>query len=100
MSEAGSCEGCGGACCRYVMIVIGKTHDPDRKRWLRTRGAYNPNTGEWRISARCRLLDDAGRCSEYEDRPSICRVWEVGSKQCKAAREAWAQERRDNESEA
>ena len=84
MSE---CDGCGGACCRFVVVAIGDM-TPDQRRWAEMRGPLDFAHGGallWRLPVACPHLTAEGRCDSYADRPDVCREFEVGGKLCKAA---------------
>lgn len=82
---ASDCADCKGACCRQVVIRIGKP-SPDELAWLETRGEV---VGEsWRIRSECKYLAEDGRCSIYEDRPQVCRDFRLDSPECKRSQEA------------
>ena len=86
MSE---CDGCGGACCRCVVVAIGEM-TPDQRQWAEMRGPLTvaSNGGlSWRLPVACRHLTASGRCGIYETRPDVCRQFEAGGKLCEAARE-------------
>jgi hypothetical protein len=79
------CDTCGAACCRFVVIQVGPMNR-DQRWWANMRGRLE---GDWfRIRSKCACLTADGRCSQYEDRPEVCRKWEIGGKMCMAARKA------------
>ena len=86
MSE---CDGCGGACCRCVVVAIGEM-TPDQQRWAEMRGPLTvaANGGlSWRLPVACRHLTASGRCGIYETRPDVCREFAVDKALCRKARE-------------
>ncbi|MEM7365480.1 MAG: YkgJ family cysteine cluster protein [Pseudomonadota bacterium] len=79
-----SCSTCVAACCRQEVMLISDTGVPDRFI----------DTDRWGGSIMRRLDDgwcaalDRGtmRCTIYENRPLICREFEMGGRDCLAAR--------------
>ena len=85
-----ACELCGGACCQSVTLpqVFGE----DVNRWLSLHGVQNGNL--IRLPCKCLMLMD-GKCSIYEERPQICRDYEVGSEACLKAIERYRPEQKE-----
>ena len=84
------CIPCGGACCKSIIVNL--TIQPgDDVEWMNARGTFEA-PGRWRVETRCRHLTDAGLCGIYETRPISCKVYEVGGRDCLAARRADGQE--------
>lgn len=77
------CDKCDGACCRMVTIKVGAMSE-DQARWAAMRGEVK---GEhWVLPVRCVALNNfTGKCTIYEDRPDVCREFEMGGTLCKAA---------------
>jgi len=75
------CEDCGSACCTYVAMEIDKPtckRDYDYIRWyLLHEGVHVFVDHEdcWFVEFKtpCARLGVDGRCTDYEDRPKICR---------------------------
>jgi len=79
-----SCASCQACCCRLEVLILTDTGVP--RRYIQT--------DEWggEVMARlddgwCSALDrDTLLCTIYENRPLICREFEMGSYECKAER--------------
>jgi len=76
-----ACELCRGACCEAIVLPV-KVQDPDIQRWIEYHG--QPTDRGIYFECKCSKLKD-GKCSIYEDRPKVCRVFEVGSAGCLTA---------------
>jgi len=82
------CDGCGGACCRFVVVAVGEM-TADQRRWAEMRGPLDfkhEGAMAWRLPVACRNLTAAGRCGIYADRPDVCREFAEGGEMCEAAR--------------
>ena len=87
-----NCETCGGACCKCVMMRVGRFPDEHRP-WADIRGLVRPIGGgvyEWWIKSLCKHLV-AGRCAIQADKPKTCRDFVVGGAECRAAIKAMAE---------
>lgn len=76
------CAACRGACCETFSLKVSEfAHfDNDQLRWLSLHGAWR---GGWfEFERACTKLTPEGRCSIYEDRPLVCRLFAPGSKWC------------------
>jgi len=79
-----TCSSCQACCCRLEVIILTNTGVPQR----------HIQTDEWggEVMARlddgwCSALDrDTLLCTIYENRPLICREFEMGSYECIAER--------------
>ena len=80
------CDGCNGACCKYVTIFVGG-FTRDQTRWAELRGEVLGD-GRWRLPVKCKYLNDDGRCGIYPFRPGVCREFAVDGVECNAARAA------------
>lgn len=86
-----SCDRCEAVCCRLTVVLMPEDRVP---RWLvheDRRGFQTLAKGEegW-----CAALDPLDfRCTIYEDRPTICRKFAMGSPSCRHERSAWAGQR-------
>jgi Fe-S-cluster containining protein len=79
-----SCQNCQAACCRLEAMLFNDTNIPDNltvtddrgeKSMLRLADGY------------CVALDrQTMRCTIYENRPWLCREFEMGGDECLAAR--------------
>jgi Fe-S-cluster containining protein len=80
------CRTCGGACCEDWAIPIADLRPPgsDELRWIALHGTVE-KTGHIRFEVRCGELAPEGHCQIYEDRPRVCRDYEVGGQRCLAA---------------
>jgi len=78
------CEGCSD-CCRYVAVEVDR---PTNKRdysdyfWhLMHEGValYIGHDRTWNLEfvSRCTRLNERGQCSDYDNRPSICREYSL-----------------------
>ena len=79
--RAVSCGDCGALCCRYVATQIDdptcKT-DYDNIRWYLLHDnvyVFKDHDGDWYLEFEtpCAQLDADGRCTNYANRPRICR---------------------------
>jgi Fe-S-cluster containining protein len=85
-----SCDVCGGCCCKGVRLNLGVIKDPDARRWLEYHGELQG--GMFVLDTPCRMLED-GDCSVYDQRPEVCRRFEVGSDACRDAIQRYGGER-------
>ena len=81
-----TCDDCGGACCRYFTLPVGKL-TRDQREIAETRGKVCG--GKWHVNAACKFLGDDGRCVRYATRPAACRAYKVGGKDCLEIRSQW-----------
>jgi uncharacterized protein len=83
-----TCTGCGGSCCKNqpfppFLWVDGDMPPDDARESLGAmimsgaRDEHEP----------CLWLTEDGRCSRYDERPEVCRDFEVGSEDCLRVRE-------------
>ena len=75
-----SCSNCRAACCRLEVMLIGDTGVPDRHIVVDEWGAESMRRLEdgW-----CSAIDrQTFLCTIYENRPWICREFEMGSYEC------------------
>ena len=72
------CDLCRGACCESIALPI-RYEDADAQRWLAYHGTETP--GGIMMDCKCSKLKN-GKCSIYQTRPEVCRVFEVGSVGC------------------
>lgn len=79
---ATKCGGCIALCCRYFALEIDTPDEPDdfeNLRWYlvhESTGLFIDD-GAWylQIFSKCKLLGPDNKCSDYENRPSICREY-------------------------
>ena len=79
-----TCQDCGGKCCRYFCFEI---DEPDTYeefedvRWylLHEGVTVHIDDDDWFISIdnRCSMLADDNSCTAYDDRPLICRKYDL-----------------------
>ncbi len=89
MEEIKTCDGCDGACCRYVALEIDcpeELEDFENIRWYiihKDVRVYIEEDGTWNLEflSPCKYLREDGRCNVHEDfvkdpvikRPRICK---------------------------
>ena len=73
------CHLCQGACCESIVFDESQLSE-DHKTWLSLHG--NKKFGMIEIETKCKKLDKCGKCSIYENRPEMCRVFSVGGNAC------------------
>lgn len=80
MSNA--CKLCRGACCESLLIPV--NDDKFSKDFWMTRGNVFEMQGQSfvELENRCKHLEGCGSCGIYNDRPTACRIYEVGSTAC------------------
>ena len=76
------CDYCGGKCCKYFALGIDEPvdwEDFDRIRWFvcHEHAAIFTEDESWflLVQTRCRNLDENSRCTDYENRPNVCREY-------------------------
>jgi Fe-S-cluster containining protein len=80
-----SCSSCQAFCCRLEVMLITDTGVPDRHI---TRDKWGAETMLRLDDGWCSAVDrDTFECTIYENRPLICRDFEMGSYDC---RSEWA----------
>jgi len=72
-----TCKKCGAKCCKTLIVPCA---GDAREFMLATRGIAI--AGGVMIESRCRHLGNDDRCMIYENRPSACRNYVVGSFAC------------------
>ncbi|MFM2486248.1 YkgJ family cysteine cluster protein [Celerinatantimonas yamalensis] len=79
-----TCANCQACCCRLEVRIFTDTGVPDR--FLNT-DEWGGETMRRSDDGWCAALDrDTLRCSIYENRPLICREFEMGSPECQLER--------------
>ena len=80
------CGACDGKCCRHIALEIDEPDDAaqfDDIRWYLCHQGVQVfvEDGKWylQVYARCRYLDDNFSCTNYENRPNLCRSYDMGS---------------------
>lgn len=93
-SGASHCDCC-GACCRTFPILVSIGDAQREPRILQEAPRLEPwnRTSEWEFklhplpfSRGCLYLGEDDRCTVYETRPSVCRMFQAGSAECAEAR--------------
>lgn len=75
-----TCSNCLAACCRLEVMIISDTGVPERHIAV---DKYGGETMLRLEDGRCSALDrDTQMCTIYENRPWICREFEMGSYEC------------------
>lgn len=75
-----SCSNCQACCCRLEVMIISDTNVP--RQYIRVDN-YGSETMLRLDDGWCSALDrDTLLCSIYENRPWICREFEMGSYEC------------------
>ena len=89
MPEKNKCEGCGGACCRFIFMPYASY----LREIMRLRGCKVGVLEKkiiFAIPSKCEYLDDkTGKCNCYGSRPSYCRAFACDSELCKTARSVY-----------
>ena len=83
-----TCSSCQACCCRLEVMIISDTGVPDKHIAVDEWGGETMLRLEdgW-----CSALDrNTFMCSIYENRPWICREFEMGSYDCRVERAAYA----------
>ncbi len=82
MTHKNQCDKCKGLCCRYVALPLDKPKeksDYDDIRWFLCHENITVfvEDGDWYINIKnkCRHLKKDNQCSNYENRPNICRKY-------------------------
>jgi Fe-S-cluster containining protein len=102
MPEEFDCQACGACCATFDVWLdeADRTRFEGSPRLVRLTVLQKPSSGaawDWRFlrrdreTGRCAALEGqltACRCTIYEDRPRLCRVFEAGSDECRKARRA------------
>ncbi len=75
-----SCSNCQACCCRLEVLLISETGVPEE---YISRDPYGGETMLRLAEGWCAALDrETFMCSIYENRPWICREFEMGSYEC------------------
>lgn len=81
-----SCSNCQACCCRLEVMIISDTGVPDQHIAVDEWGGETMLRLE---DGLCSALDrEMYKCSIYENRPWICREFEMGSYECRTERTA------------
>jgi uncharacterized protein len=79
-----TCDSCAAACCRLEVICLTDTGAPWR---FTRRDAWGAVTMDRLDDGWCAALDrDTLRCRIYEQRPLVCREFEMGGPDCRIER--------------
>ncbi|MEI5638324.1 MULTISPECIES: YkgJ family cysteine cluster protein [unclassified Pseudoalteromonas] len=81
-----SCSNCKACCCRLEVMIISDTGVPEA---FIERDQFGSETMRRLDDGWCAALDrDTFMCTIYENRPWICREFEMGSYECTEQRDA------------
>jgi len=81
------CTTCEAVCCRLTVVLMPEDHMPE---WLIHRDERGMETLAKGEDGWCVAVDpNTSRCSIYEDRPTICRKYAMGSPSCRDERLKW-----------
>jgi Fe-S-cluster containining protein len=81
------CSTCEAVCCRLTVVLMPDDHVP---AWLIDRDLHGMETLAKGEDGWCAAVDpNTSRCTIYEDRPSICRKYAMGSPSCRDERQKW-----------
>lgn len=82
-----SCGNCDAVCCRLTVVVMPDDRVP---RHLVERGEHGVDTMARGEDGWCAALDPVAMCCGiYEQRPSVCRKFAMGSAYCRDERERY-----------
>ena len=80
------CSRCDGKCCRYFCFEIDEPDDYgdfEDVRWYLCHDGVSVHVddGDWYISINnpCKMLGPDSQCAIYEERPMICRGYDMGN---------------------
>lgn len=84
--RTGSCRCC-GSCCRRINLRVGGSWLSSPEQFDRVRRDHPPYRrfvvsgvdAQGLLQLNCTLLQDDGRCGDYENRPSICKSFPTTS---------------------
>jgi len=80
-----SCSNCEACCCRLEVMILTDTGVP--KRYIST-DEWGSEVMAQGLDGWCAALDrDTLMCSIYENRPWVCRIFEMASYECISERE-------------
>ena len=80
-----TCSSCQACCCSLEVMLLTDTGVPDRHVYV---DEYGKETMLRFDDGWCSALDrDSLMCSIYENRPWVCRIFEMGSTECIEERE-------------
>lgn len=83
-----NCANCAACCCQLEVMLLGDTGVP--QRFIAT-DAWGGEVMRRLDDGWCAALDrDSMRCTIYEQRPQICRDFEMGSGECLEERQGMA----------
>ncbi|MEH6469716.1 MAG: YkgJ family cysteine cluster protein [Halopseudomonas sp.] len=86
--SSATCSSCEACCCRLPVMLITDTGVPER---LIATDRWGASTMERLDDGWCSALDrNTMMCQIYQNRPLICREFEMGESECIAERAAYA----------
>lgn len=81
------CTTCEAVCCRLTVVLMPEDHVPT---WLIERDESGMETLAKGEDGWCAAVDpNTFGCTIYEDRPTICRKFAMGSPSCRDERHKW-----------
>lgn len=81
------CTSCEAICCRLTVVLMPDDHVPE---WLIDRDLHGMETLAKGEDGWCAAVDpNTSRCTIYDERPSICRKYAMGSPSCQDERQKW-----------
>ena len=81
------CTSCEAICCRLTVVLMPEDHVPE---WLIDRDLHGMETLAKGEDGWCAAVDpNTSRCTIYDDLPSICRKYAMGSPSCQDERRKW-----------
>lgn len=81
------CNTCEAVCCRLTVVLMPDDHVPT---WLIDRDEHGMETLAKGEDGWCAAVDpNTSGCTIYDERPSICRKFAMGSPSCRDERHKW-----------
>ncbi len=81
------CSDCEAACCQLTVVLMPEDDVPE---WLIHHSSHGPDTLAKGEDGWCAAIDpNTSRCTIYEQRPTICRKFAMGSPGCRDERARW-----------
>ena len=78
------CTSCEAVCCRLTVVLMPDDHVPE---WLIERDEHGFETVAKGEDGWCVAIDpNTSRCTIYDERPTICRKYAMGSPSCRDER--------------
>ena len=81
------CSDCEAACCQLTVVLMPEDDVPE---WLIQHNSHGPDTLAKGEDGWCAAIDpNTSRCTIYDQRPTICRKFTMGSPGCREERDRW-----------